>query len=47
MTEPAKPQTPVEAVLRILDAKQCRRHQWIALFSSVVVSVQTREGCVP
>jgi hypothetical protein len=42
MTESTEPQTPdEEAALRALAAKHRRRHQWVALFSSVTVSVHT------
>jgi hypothetical protein len=42
MTESTGPQTPAEeAALRVLEIKHRRRHRWIALFSSVTVSVHT------
>jgi hypothetical protein len=42
MTESTEPQTPEEeAALRALAAKHRRRHRWIALYSSVTVSVHT------
>jgi hypothetical protein len=40
MTESAEPQTPEEAAaLRALAARHRRRHRWVALHSSMVVSV--------
>jgi hypothetical protein len=42
MTESTAPQTPEEeAARRALEAKYWRRHRWIALYSSVTVSVHT------
>jgi hypothetical protein len=42
MTESTGPQTPEEeAALRALEIKHRRRHRWIALYSSVTVSVHT------
>ena len=42
MAESTEPQTPEEdAALRALEIKHRRRHRWIALFSSVTVSVHT------
>jgi len=42
MTESTRPQTPEEdAALRALEIKHRRRHRWIALYSSVTVSVHT------
>ena len=41
MTESADPQTPEEAALRALATKHRRRHRWVALFSSLVVSAHT------
>jgi hypothetical protein len=42
MTESTGPQMPEEeAALRTLEIKHRRRHRWIALFSSVTVSVHT------
>jgi hypothetical protein len=42
MTESTGPQTPEEEVaLRAMEIKHRRRHQWVALFSSVTGSVHT------
>jgi hypothetical protein len=42
MTESAEPQTSEEAAaLRTLATKHRRRHRWVALLSSMVVSVHT------
>jgi hypothetical protein len=41
MAESTEPQTPEEAALRALAAKHRRRHRWIALLSSVIVSTHT------
>ena len=42
MTESTGSQTPEEdAALRVLEIKHRRRHRWIALYSSVNVSVHT------
>jgi hypothetical protein len=42
MTESTAPQTPEEEAARhALEAKYWRRHRWIALYSSVTVSVHT------
>jgi hypothetical protein len=42
MAAPVESQTPEEeAALRELAARHRRRHRWIALFSSVTVSVHT------